>query len=83
MVEPNELSKLVKFERDFKWVLDKSMVEKRFGKKMTNEEFYFFAKHFERNYLHQFAITLDWQVDEWDLVQTWDLPEDLDISCLL
>jgi hypothetical protein len=82
-MELNELSKFVKYEREFKWTLDKSMVEKRLGYEITNEEFYYFAKHFENNFINQFAITLDWQSDEWEEVQSWTLPDDLDISMLL
>ena len=41
------------------------------------------AKHFESNFLIQFADTLDWQCEEWDEVKTWKDPGNPDISHLL
>jgi hypothetical protein len=82
-MESEELSKMVKYERQFNWSLNKHMVEQRLGYEISNEEFVWFAKHFESNFLIQFAETLNWQCEDWDEVKTWKDPGNPDISHLL
>jgi len=55
------------------WTLTKEMVEKKMGKKISNEEFDLFCQHFHNNFLAQFDDTLSWQVDDWDEVKEWEL----------
>lgn len=79
-----ELSKLVKYERQFNWSLTKHKVETELGREITNEEFYSFAKHFEKNFIIQYAMTLEWQANAWDNeVSHWEEPDDMDISFML
>jgi hypothetical protein len=78
-----ELNGNQKFERNFKWYITKDMVYRRSGLELSDEEFLVFAKHFEQNFMIQYAMVLEWLIDEWDEIKTWDVPENPDISHLL
>ena len=55
------------------WKLTKNQVEMEMGKKITDEEFDLFAKHFKNNFEAQYEGTLEFQASNWDSVKTWQL----------
>lgn len=67
----------MKIQGNIEWSLTKEQVEFEMGKKISDEEFTLFGKHFEENFKAQFEATLEWQVSDWDEVKTWELSEEI------
>jgi hypothetical protein len=63
----------MEYTGNIEWKLTKSQVELEMGKQISDEEFEYFAKHFENNFEAQFESTLESQVSNWDEVKTWSL----------
>ena len=71
-MEPSELSKLIKYERQFNWSITKYDVEVLLGRVITNEEFNEFGKLFSEHFKYQYDDTLKWLAENYDEVKEWD-----------